>query len=97
MVVNRNNDETLAEDLNRGNGEEVGANPAVLMIDEADGAPEGVNIEGANTNNNQAPPAVRVTDRSEYKVWIGVWASPVGSGKVFDQGSRVILRPKGKN
>ena len=79
MVVNRNDDGTLApEDLNRGNGEEGGANPAVLTMDEADGAPQGENIDGANANNNQAPPAARAADGSEYKVWNGMWASPVG-------------------
>ena len=78
MVVNRSDDGTLAEDLNRGNGEEGGANLAVLTMEEADGAPQGGNIDGANANDNQAPPAARAADGAEYKVWNGQWASPVG-------------------
>ena len=82
MVANRNDDgaalTNINDDGNDGNGTEIGANEAILTRNEADGAPEGQNNDEANANDNQGPPVARAGDGSEFKVWNGLWAGPVG-------------------
>ena len=81
MVANRNDDDpalTNINDGNDGNVDQIGANVAVLTMNEGDGAPDGQNNDEANANDNQGPPVARAGDGSEFKVWNGLWSGPVG-------------------